>query len=121
MLRQEIQIGPHTTVSDVDEKIGGKDAGPTPHELLAAALAACTSMTVTMYATRKSWPLSKIEVSVDITKEEAGVAEFSRTLTLTGSLDALQRERLLEIANHCPVHKLLISKISILTTLQPEK
>lgn len=118
MLRQDIHIGPHVIPSDLDQTLGGGDEAPTPHELLAAALVACTAMTVKMYAVRKSWPLEAIEVSVDITKEEAGIAELVRKISLSGPLDSLQRERLVEIANHCPVHKLLISKINIQTTLQ---
>ena len=103
----------------VDEPVasGGNDRGPTPHELLATALAACTAMTLRMYAERKGWPLEDAQVHVAHRKKDDGSAAFDRTVTLAGPLDADQRARLLEIASKCPVHKTLTGAIEIPTTL----
>lgn len=114
---QEIQIRDHRILSDADAKSGGRDAGPSPHDLLAASLAACTSMTLTMYAARKSWDVSKLEVSVTITQEDASGTVFSRQIRGLGHLPEGDRARLLEIANRCPVHKVLSGKIEIQTEL----
>jgi putative redox protein len=113
---QSITIGPHTLSADVTAGEGGDDAGPEPHELLLAALGACTSMTVKLYASRKGWPLERCEVTVSI-EREAGKATFRRKIALIGSLDDEQRARLLDIAGKCPVHKTLTGTIAIESAL----
>lgn len=114
----EIFAGGHALIADEPEKVGGTDTGPTPWGLLMAALGACTTITLRMYADRKEWPLEEIGVRLSHRKLEPAEApqpeagpqrldEVNQTLELHGSLDSEQRERLLEIARRCPVHKAL--------------
>ena len=123
-LLQHIQAGPHTLVADEPVAGGGTDAGPDPYAFLLAALGACTSMTVRMYAARKGWDLRSVEVELDIARvyaedcvhcEEprAMVDRIRRRITLAGGLDAGQRLRLAEIAKKCPVHKTLTAGLRI--------
>jgi putative redox protein len=114
--RQIVRIGPHSLVADEPVEAGGDDAGPEPHEWLLAGLGACTSITVKMYATRKAWPLESIEVSVSGDRVD-GTFVMTRHVTLRGPLTDEQRARLLEIANRCPVHKVLSGPIRIDTDL----
>lgn len=114
--QQALDVGSDHFVSDIDQEKGGNSTGPSPHEYLGAALAACTGMTLKMYAGRKSWDLQDAVVTVDIERVNE-VEIFKRTIELLGNLDAAQRERLLEIANKCPVHKALVGKIEINTRL----
>lgn len=111
-----VAVGRHRWLADEPESVGGTDAGPTPFQMLAAALGACTSMTLRMYAERKQWPLDRVEVVVS--HERDGRAErFVRVITLDGELDEEQRARLLSIANRCPVHRALEGANEIVTTL----
>ena len=123
-LLQHIEAGPHTLVADEPVAAGGTDAGPDPYALLLAALGACTSMTVRMYAARKGWDLKGVEVDLQIARvyaedcvhcEEprAMVDRIRRRIALTGDLDAGQRARLAEIAKKCPVHKTLMAGLRI--------
>ncbi len=114
--QQALDVGSDHFVSDIEQEKGGNSTGPSPHEYLAAALAACTGMTLKMYAGRKSWDLQDAVVKVDIERTDE-VEIFKRSIELLGNLDAEQRERLLEIANKCPVHKALAGKIEINTNL----
>ncbi len=114
--QQALDVGSDHFVSDIEQEKGGNSSGPSPHEYLAAALAACTGMTLKMYAGRKSWDLQDAVVKVDIERIDE-VEIFKRSIELLGSLDTEQRERLLEIANKCPVHKALAGKIEINTNL----
>jgi len=127
-LRQDVQSGRHQLVVDEPVADGGTDAGPTPYDLLLAALGACTAMTVRMYARRKGWPLDDIEVRLRHEKihardcaecetKEGRLDHVEREIALHGSLDASQRARLLEIANRCPVHRTLVSEIHLSTRL----
>jgi len=101
-----------------DEPIdkGGKNLGFSPKELLASALAACTSATVRMYADRKGWDLEKVNIQIKII-EDGDPSTFNRKLELIGKLDNEQRARLLGVANACPVHKILTHAIKIETAL----
>jgi putative redox protein len=114
--QQALDVGSDHFVSDIEQEKGGNSTGPSPHEYLAAALAACTGMTLKMYAGRKSWDLQDAVVKVDIERIDE-VEIFKRSIELLGNLDIEQRERLLEIANKCPVHKALAGKIEINTNL----
>ncbi len=117
--RTEILAGGHALVADEPRAAGGTDQGPSPYELLAAALGACTAMTLRLYAERKRWPLERTEVHLRHRKEHAadcadcerpsgiGVDAIDREVELVGPLDDHQRQRLLEIADRCPVHRTL--------------
>jgi putative redox protein len=114
--RQDVRIGPHALIADEAVANEGTDAGPAPHELLLAALATCTSMTVKVYADRKGWVLRHAEVTVEGAHED-GAFVMRRRVALDGDLDDEQRGRLLEIAQKCPVHKTLSGTIRIATEL----
>lgn len=116
-LKISLRARSHEFICDAESENGGTDAGPSPHELLAASLAGCTSMTVQMYANRKGWPLRSCDVTVrmqDGPKNDAnGSTVFDVTISFDGELSVEQRSRLLEIANRCPVHRALARPISI--------
>jgi putative redox protein len=112
----EISSATNTLIADEPIKNGGTAKGFAPMELLASSLAACTSITLRMYADRKEWDLESIEVSVDIETENE-TSRFDRKISLKGNLSEEQTNKLLDIANHCPVHKILSNTISIHTTL----
>jgi putative redox protein len=114
--QQALEVGNDHFVSDIDEAKGGNSSGPSPHEYLGAALAACTGMTLKMYAQRKSWDLQDAIVTVDIERVN-DIEKFKRSIKLVGLVDAEQSQRLLEIANKCPVHKALTGTIEINTEL----
>jgi putative redox protein len=109
--------GSHTWLGDEPADVGGGDTGPGPQSLLLSALGACTAITVRMYAGRKGWPLEGIEVDLAYGEAEPGTA-IERRITLRGPLDETQRARLLDIANRCPVHKILSGPIAISTALE---
>jgi len=113
----EIQ-SPTGNVLIADEPLekGGQDTGFSPKELLASSLGACTCATVRMYAERKTWELEKINVNVDLMEKE-GQTKFIRTIELIGTLDDSQRTRLLNVANACPIHKILTHTIVVETAL----
>ena len=125
---QEINAGPHRLRSDEPASAGGTATGPTPYDLLLAALGSCTSMTVTMYARRKEWPLEHVTVRLRHSRvhaedcaacdtTDARVSLIERDIELRGALDEDQRARLLDIANRCPVHRTLTSVTTIRTQL----
>ncbi len=112
-----IRAGNFEIVSGVLPEQGGTDDGPDPHRLLEAALAACTIITVQMYANRKGWPLKSTDVKVNIVSETGTMVSIARDISFTGELAEEQKKRLFEIANKCPIHKLLISTVDIQSVL----
>jgi putative redox protein len=117
-LTAAIHVRNHEIISGVDAESGGNDEGLSPHELIEAGLAACTIITCQMYANRKQWPLASTHVDVQIVAESSAGAKIRRTVSFAGDLTEDQRARLLEIANKCPVHKLLVGKIEIETLMK---
>ena len=105
--------GGHSLVSDEPESAGGTDTGPSPTRLLAASLAACTAITVEMYAERKGWDVGDLEVDVETSYEGPVPTHFDVTLHLPGGLEPDQTEKLLVIAGKCPVHKALASETTV--------
>jgi len=106
----------HTLQGDEPIENGGKDAGPTPTELVLSGLAACTVSTLRMYADRKGWDVDKIEVEISIqtSKTETGQsAQIKSVIGITGEVTEDQKLRMLDIARKCPVHKLLTNPIAI--------
>ena len=116
-LISSVKVRDHEILSGLSEKLGGHDEGPNPHELIEAGLAACTILTCQLYANRKGWPLKSTEVKVEITSESKEKTVFHRQIQFVGDLTSEQRERLLEIANKCPIHNLLMSSVEINTEL----
>jgi putative redox protein len=109
--------GGHSVVFDEPEASGGTNEGPSPTRMLAAALAACTAITVEMYAGRKGWEVGGVEVEVDMGYDERGVPnDFTVSLGVADGLDSEQLERLLAIAGKCPVHRALASETHVSIT-----
>lgn len=100
----------HHFLADEPEKMGGADEGPAPMELVMAGLGACTSMTLRMYAQRKQWPLEKVTVDLTHDKQKDGTETLTRHIKVAGDLSEEQTQRLLEIANKCPVHRTLTNE-----------
>jgi uncharacterized OsmC-like protein/alpha/beta superfamily hydrolase len=126
--QQEIAIGPHRLIADEPASAGGEDAGPSPYDLLSAALGACTAMTIRLYADAKKLPLERVGVNLRHEKihasdcsecetKEGRVDRIERVIELEGPLDDAARAKLLEIANKCPVHRTLHSEVVIPTRL----
>ncbi|MDB5861552.1 MAG: OsmC-like protein [Ramlibacter sp.] len=116
---QTIAIGPHRLRADEPADAGGADEGPSPPELLLAALGACKGLTVRMYAERKQWPLDAVRVTL-VRSQAEGVEQIDVALSFVGELSEAQRRRLLEIAEHCPVHRMLVSDIRIRSRFEPQ-
>ena len=114
--QQAVQAGQHALIADEPVSVGGADAGPAPFDFIMSGLGACTSMTLRMYAERKSLPLKRVSVALIHDKVEIdGVMRdrIHREITLEGDLSDEQRQRLLEIANKCPVHRALSQSIQL--------
>ena len=131
-LRNEVRYGAgHSFITDEPVAAGGEDAGPDPYTLLLAALGSCISMTVTLYARRKQWPLESVTVRLgqnrmhskdckECQQMEGYIHRIERTVSFTGNLTEEQRARLREIAHKCPVHKTLTSPIVIADATESE-
>lgn len=128
----EVKTPYHHLLADEPEKLGGKNLGPNPYDLLMASLGACTVMTLKMYANRKKWDLKEITVYMDhdkvhfedsenFEKSSAKVSRFTRTLEIEGELTAEMKVKLLEIADKCPVHRTLHEDIVIETSFKKNK
>lgn len=115
-LQQKMSVGDLHFLSDAEVINGGSGTGPSPHEYLAAALAACTTMTLKMYSGRKGWDLQNAIVTVYAERVD-DVEKLTRDIELVGNLEAEQKERLMDIANKCPIHKVLTGEIQIKTQL----
>lgn len=123
---QQIQAGAHQLSADEPIESGGKDSGPSPYDLLLAALGSCTSMTIGLYARRRNWPLKEVVVALWHSKihaadcaecetREGRIDRIEREIELIGGLTNEQRSQLMEIADKCPVHRTLTSEINIRT------
>src|ERR671921_1831121 len=111
-LRQSIQIRDHTVEADEPKDHGGDDAAPSPQELLAAALASCTAITMEMYAQRKGWDIGEVVVDVDYEPAQRGSpTKFEMVVKLPKELPEDQREKLMTIAAKCPVHRTLEGEV----------
>jgi putative redox protein len=124
--QQTVTSGPHQMLADEPVAVGGQDSGPGPYDFVLAGLGACTSMTMRMYADRKSLPLDRVTVTLKHSKIHAAdcaecetrdgmLDQIDRVISIEGALDADQRKRLMEIADKCPVHRTLTSEIHIVT------
>ena len=107
-----LQNGRHEFLSDEPVEKGGADAGPAPDELLEAALASCTAVTLRMYAERKKWPVAEIEVTVTLERIEKKTV-FTKSIRVNAEIDDTQKQRLLEIAELCPVSRTLRGEVEI--------
>ncbi len=126
----DVMVRQHSLTADEPESVGGNDFGATPYELVAAGLGACTAMTIQMYARRKKWQVDEVTVHLDHKKDYAQdmndvanekpikVDQFNREIILEGDLTLEQKQRLIEIADKCPVHRTLHGKVEINTILK---
>lgn len=125
---QAVRSGPHVLRADEPVEAGGNDTGPGPYAYLLAALGTCTAMTVRLYARQKKWPLTDVKVRLshdrihatdcaECETKEGRIDRIEKVIELVGRLDDQQRQRLLEIAGRCPVHRTLVSEIVIQSRL----
>lgn len=123
--QQDITVGTHRLLADEPVSVGGLDAGPAPYEYLLSALGACTAMTLRMYAEMKQLPLTRVSVALNHEKITVDgtrkIDRIDRRITLEGDLTPAQRQRLLEIANRCPVHRTLSGEIRIDSSLAADR
>jgi putative redox protein len=125
---ETVRVGTHVLAADEPVSAGGTNSGPNPYDYLVAALGACTAMTLRMYARQKNWPLKKVHVRLKHDKvhvddcaaceaKDHKVDQIDRQIVLDGPLSEEQRQRLLQIADRCPVHRTLTSQVRINTRL----
>jgi uncharacterized OsmC-like protein len=123
---QTVQVGSHRLTGDEPVGAGGTDTGPTPYDLLLAALGTCTSMTIGLYARKRGWPLEEVTVALRHSKiyavdcaecetKEGKIDRIERDIHLSGDLTPEQRSKLMEMAEKCPVHRTLTAEINIKT------
>ena len=123
-----LNMGNHQAIADEPNEVGGNDLGPTPYQYVGGGLAACTALTIEMYAKRKNWELTNVTVQVDYSRNyiidcedcenpNAKIETFLLEVKLEGNLTAIQKERLMQIGEKCPVHKTLQNEVQILSTL----
>lgn len=120
--RQRISVDTHELFADVDTSIGGEDSAPDPHALLDSSLAACTAITLSMYAKRRGMPLDGINIDIerDSSKEKSGEYNLVLNIHFLGNVSEEQKQQLLGIVEKCPIHKLLShATINITTHHQP--
>jgi len=111
-LRHDVDVRDHLVVADEPEENGGDDSGPSPQELLAASLASCTAITIEMYARRKGWEIGDVVVDVDYEPAQRGSpTKFVMSVRLPKELPEEQRDRLMQIAAKCPVHRTLEGEV----------
>ena len=124
----EVKVGKHNLLADEPASVGGKDLGPTPYDLLMAAVGTCTAITLRMYADRKQWPVESIDVHLDHMKihtsdcedcdnPSARIDHIEKSIEIKGDLDEKQKERMLMIADKCPVHRTIQGEVKISTEL----
>lgn len=124
--QQTVAVGPHRMLADEPVAVGGQDSGPGPYDFVLAGLGACTSMTMRMYADRKSLPMERLTVTLKHSKihaadcaecetREGMLDQIERVIAIEGALDTEQRKKLMEIADKCPVHRTLTSEVRIVT------
>ena len=125
----DIQVRQHALTADEPESVGGNDFGPSPYDLVSSGLGACTVMTLHMYARRKKWDLREVTVHLEHYKDYAAdfqnpeakqskIDHFEKVIELEGNLDEKQKQRLLEIADKCPVHRTLHNEVKVVTRLK---
>jgi putative redox protein len=112
----KVTNGKHTIIADEPPAVGGSDTGLSPFELLLSSLGSCTAITLRMYANRKQWKISKIDVDLELFKVEGGTL-INRSLRFEGELTDEQKKRMEQIADLCPVHKMLVGNMMIETTI----
>ena len=128
--RTDVTVGRHTFVADEPLSAGGGDTGPTPYDYLLGALGACTAMTIHMYAERKKWPLDDVVVRLrgaqsyaadceNCEEQQVGIRRIERQIELNGSLTDQQRQRLVAIADHCPVKQTFERGLQIVAAAEP--
>ena len=119
LYKTEIKTNNHLIIADEPEKVGGQDLGFTPTELLNSSLAACSAITIRMYAERKGWDVQHININVkhkiNITSQ---TITFEKEIEVIGNLDATQKKRLIEIGEKCPVEKMLKGDIKVVSSLK---
>ncbi len=118
--KTEIEVAQHQLHADEPTEVGGTDLGPSPTELLLSSVGTCKAMTVRMYADRKAWDLATVEISLSLSEQRTDLQKTTFVhchIRLTGNLDDAQKQRLLTIADRCPVHKILTSPIVIESNL----
>ena len=122
----QVRAGGHDLLADEPVSAGGTDRGPTPYDFLLVSLGSCTAMTLRLYARRKGWPLESVEITLehdriyaedcaDCETREGRVDRVRRAIVIEGDLDEAQRQRLMEIADRCPVHRTLKNEVTVET------
>ncbi|GGF70802.1 OsmC family protein [Wenyingzhuangia marina] len=119
LYKTEIKTNNHLIIADEPEKVGGQDLGFTPTELLNSSLAACSAITIRMYAERKGWDVQHININVKHKiNTSSETITFEKEIEVIGNLDAAQKKRLVEIGEKCPVEKMLKGDIKVVSSLK---